>query len=439
MSELPRLSPRDAAATVADVVAPLVARGLVARRRRVLAALDAIDADRRAVRRMQRLRARYGPGPVVLPAPRREIALVLSPADVRRVLAETPEPFSPATLEKRAALARFQPHGVLISTGAARVERRGFVERVLEPDDVHRLAGAVAGVAEQEGERLARAAVVTGTLAWDGFARAWWRIARRIVLGDAAREDAAVTDLLAALRRDANWGYLRPRRDALRDRFLGRVEEYVAQAEADSLAALVAATPAPVDAFPAEQVPHWLFAFDAAGMATFRALALLDAHPPALRRAVSESASDGGASRLLPFLRACILESVRLWPTTPAVLRDTTADTAWEGGVLRAGAALVIVAPYFHRDARRGPEADRFAPELWDDVAAAEAWPLIPFSAGPAACPGRNLVLRTTSCLLAALLGRLRLRQAHSRPLRADRPLPGTLSPFRLCYDARPV
>jgi hypothetical protein len=73
---------------------------------------------------------------------------------------------------------------------------------------------------------------------------------------------------------------------------------------------------------------------------------------------------------------------------------------------------------------KKAPQTARFAP-------------LVPFCAGPAEGPGRNLVLLTTSSLLAALLERHRLRQAHERPLAAGEPLPGTLSPFRPRYEVR--
>jgi cytochrome P450 len=244
---------------------------------------------------------------------------------------------------------------------------------------------------------------------------------RRVVLGDAASEDQQLTDLLTALRKDANWAYLKPRRTGLRERFLHRLLGHLSRAEPGSLAALVASEPATARTEPGQQVPQWLFAFDAAGMASFLALALLDAHP--------------GAPRDEPFLRACVLESVRLWPTTPAILRDTTHETSWESGAVPANSALMIFVPYFHRDPRRLSYADSFAPGIWLDGGSPDDWPLIPFSAGPAECPGRNLVLLLTSSLLGALLGQHRWRQTHPRPLDTRTPLPGTLSPFRLRFE----
>lgn len=76
------------------IMGPLIARGVIKRRRSMTNLVQAMDADRRAVQRMQALRDRYGPGPVQLQIPGRDIALVLDPEDVDRILAETPEPFA---------------------------------------------------------------------------------------------------------------------------------------------------------------------------------------------------------------------------------------------------------------------------------------------------------------------------------------------------------
>lgn len=45
-------------------------RGVIARSHRVVGVLDRLDVDRRAIRRIQSLRVRYGPGPVRLRVPR---------------------------------------------------------------------------------------------------------------------------------------------------------------------------------------------------------------------------------------------------------------------------------------------------------------------------------------------------------------------------------
>ena len=47
----------------------------------------------------------------------------------------------------------------------------------------------------------------------------------------------------------------------------------------------------------------------------------------------------------LPFLRSAVLESLRLWPTTPLLLRDTTAETTWENGTLPKGTGVLYRYP----------------------------------------------------------------------------------------------
>src|SRR3954470_15723639 len=358
-----RASAADTAGALMDVLGPLVARGVIVRRPPVVGLFDRMDADRRAVRRMQRLRARYGEGPLLLAVPGRDIALVLDPAHVRRLLAESPEPFATANREKVAALSHFQPNGVLISHGAERAERRRFNEAVLDSSaPVHTLAESLLAKLHAE----ARAMVRGPALSWHEFAPNWWRMVRRVVLGDGARDDEELTDLLARLRRDANWAFLKPKRRGIQQRFFARLDAQLRRAEAGSLAALIASTPATAASRPQEQVPQWLFAFDAAGMAAFRALALLDAHESEAQRARDEIAAAGDLSRPhdLPFLRACVLESVRLWPTTPAILRETTVPTTWASGSLPARTVLLIHAPFFHRDDTRLEFADSFRPQL---------------------------------------------------------------------------
>jgi cytochrome P450 len=53
---------------------------------------------------------------------------------------------------------------------------------------------------------------------------------------------------------------------------------------------------------------------------------------------------------------------------------------------------------------------------------------LVPFSAGPAECPGRDLVLFTTSSVLAHLLDTFDIRLSSQPELSPGEPLPMTLN-----------
>jgi hypothetical protein len=79
------------------------------------------------------------------------------PDHVHHVLRGSPEPFAPANVEKRAAFERFQPHGVLVTRGEERAERRRFNEVVLDTSrPVHSLGGEITAKVAQEGGRAAR-------------------------------------------------------------------------------------------------------------------------------------------------------------------------------------------------------------------------------------------------------------------------------------------
>jgi cytochrome P450 len=99
---------------------------------------------------------------------------------------------------------------------------------------------------------------------------------------------------------------------------------------------------------------------------------------------------------------------------------------------------VLLFAPFFHRDDERLPYAHRFTPDVWlqnGDVQGVppRQWPLIPFSGGPAICPGRNLVLLLTSNLLRVLVDGPRVRL--EAPERMDpEELPGTLNNYALRF-----
>jgi cytochrome P450 len=431
-------SVRDTVAVLLEVVLPVLAKGPIIRRPFFVGLSERLRLDARAITRMQRLRSKYGPGPVLMRTPLRRQAIVLSDADVERILEGADEPFSPSTAEKRMALPHFEPNVALISTGIERIDRRRFNEQVLQTDrPLHPHAARFVSVIREEADELmGRVRAAGGSLDWEAFETTWFRVVRRIVLGDGARDDEELTEVLEQLRNDANVGPVIPRRKGLKERYDRLLGAHLDRAEPGSLAEMVRAVPTTSMTEPADQVSQWLFAYDPAGMTTFRSLALLATHPDHARRAYHEirEASDGGTPHELPFLRAVVLESLRLWPTTPMILRETTTETTWESGVLPADSTLLIFAPLFHRDEREIAYAHRFAPEVWQDGRKSPVWPLVPFSGGPAVCPGQDLVLLTTSTTLAALIDGRRVRM--ERPERVDpaRPMPAILDNYTLRF-----
>jgi Cytochrome P450 len=437
-SSPPRASVTDTARVLATVLAPSVGQGPILRRPRVLGLVDRLDSDRRAVELVQRLRASSGGGPLLLAVPR-SVLLLLTGDQVREVLEGAPEPFTPASGEKVAALAHFQPNGVLISRGPVREDRRRFNETVLDADlPVHHLGEHVVRIARDEIGALVSMSRFAGGFGWDEWHAMWWRVVRRVVLGDAARGDTELAGLLDTLRGDANWSFLRPRRRGVRERLDQRLRVHLDRRQPGSLASVLPEVVAGPDTDPAGQVPHWLFAYDAAGIVSARALALLATHRRERARVQEEIRSSvDEPAPVLPFLRACVLESVRLWPTTLVILRETTADTTVAGRAVPQGTTVVIHSSSLHRDSETLPYADRFEPDVWLDGRARGEWSIVPFSGGPARCPGRDLVLLTTSAVLAALLERHDIGLAAGRRPEPGRPLPHSLDHTRLRFDLR--
>jgi cytochrome P450 len=413
-----------------------VARGAIVRRPLGEALATATASDRRIVSTLRELRERHGDDPLPLSYTGRRIALVLAPEDVRRLLHGTPEPFSPGGAEKRGALSHFQPHGALVSDHGARPERRQANEDTLALGRlIHPEADSIAAHAHAEAQALVTALRDAGSrggvLDWSRFSETFDALARRVVFGSFAARDRRTTELLRALRGRANWSYLVPADQKTRGRFLDRVRENIDRAEPGSLAARLGRPGS--EERPEDQVAHWLFAFDAAAIATFRALALLASFGPAVEAAREEALTDDGAD--LPLLRATLRESVRLWPTTLVVIRESTRETVWRERTVEPGTAFLVMSSYFHRDPAQLSYADAFEPGIWTDGRAEDEPGLLPFSYGPAGCPGRDLVPLTVSFLLRSLLRGGPLHRVDSGPPLRLHALPASLNHFDLRFS----
>ncbi|MFN3661551.1 MAG: cytochrome P450 [Yoonia sp.] len=422
----------DTIAALGQVAAPTFAKGPIVRRPKAVALADWFDLDAKAVERMQKLREKYGTGPVILPIPGHPEAVILDGEQARRILEKAPEPFDPDSSEKSAALGHFEEQASLVSSCPMREERRAFNRAVLEEDcPVHSLSDDMLRVVAQEMEALLR--TCGEELSWEPFFSAWNRIVRRVVLGDGAADDESLTEKLEELRFAANWAFMHPRKDALNDSYHNAVAAHLARADKGSLAERIAAQNPDEGVAATHQVAHYMFAFDPGGMTTFRTLGLLAVHSDALARARQEVAT--GDRRDLSFLRACIVETLRLYPTTPAILRETTQDVEWEGGTLEKGTGILIFAPYFHRDDALGDDAHRFNPDVWMGIDPADRPPFVPFSAGPAVCPARHFVPMIASAAIACILDRQDVELLQP-DLFTDK-LPGTLDNYRQRFRLR--
>jgi cytochrome P450 len=366
--------------------------------------------------------------------------LVLSPEDIRRVLDGSPDPFASDPDAKRKGMSQFQPDALTISRGRLWENRRRFAEAVLDSgEEEHHLASRFAAVADAEATGLLAEvdAAPHEELRWEAWHRCWRRLTRRVVFGDAAREDERLSERLGKLMSRANSLPSEPAQELAP--FMAAIEGYVRSAEEGSLVSLVGEAPADAETKVAGQIPHWFFALqDTLAINALRALVLIASHPRQRTKVREELAAqvDEGEPlkasevRELAYLEACIEEAMRLWPTTPMLSRETVGELDWDGEVVPAGTQVLIVNTFHHRDREVLEFADRFYPEAWVKGAASEDWTLNQFSRGPQGCPGAGLALFLGKSVLATLLSRRQALPVEPK-LDPDRALPHMLDFFR--------
>jgi len=412
-----------------SIMLPTFGKGILIRRPTMVVAAQRLGFDTAAVRTMQGLRRKHGPAPLLLPIPGRPQLLLLDPTDVANVLNSTPIPFRTDTNEKRAALNHFEPGNVLIADPARRAVLRPLHEAALGTSNtVHTLVSRFDEIIREEYRSVVSSDA--REITWSLFADAWFRVVRRIVFGDRARDDDNLTKLLNRLRSRANWAFFLRQDRAGRRRLQEKLQQCLTQAEKGSLASMIPADP---QYEPSSQIAQWLFAFDPAGMTTFRTLALLACHRQFMERAREEAlrGQPPGDARE-SFTRRCVLEALRLWPTTPAILRETTEDVFWNGCPIKSGTGIIIFTPFFGRDDETLEFAHRMAPEIWErsrNDALGELG-IIPFSDGPAICPAHNLVPLVACLVIKTMIA----NRAFSLlvPKLDLRQLPGTLNHFEI-------
>jgi cytochrome P450 len=394
---------------------------------------------------VERLTKRYAGRPVMLRSVGGQTLLILAAEDVRRILESPVSVYGMNASEKQRLFSPFAPDALNGSPPALHAERRPFNEAVLDyGHEPHRFAERFLRVVHEE---VAAMLAGDGVLDYERSLAAFRRISRRCALGDAAADDTELSEEHSRLRADGNWLGLKfwnRRTDArLKAAMDERIRGYVAAAEPGTLVGYFPSAPTEAETQPNGQVPFWLMALDAVRNAVFNALALLTTHPAEQERALAEvRAADaahgpGTVAGLadLAFVRACMLDSVRLWPAAPMLVRVTAEETEWYGETLPIGSRVLIPAAGQHR-ARRLPHANRFAPELWLDGTADADWQMNVFSRGGAQCAGRNLALLLGTASLAELL-RQREYDLLKPKLSPDRPLPYGINPLKVRFAVR--
>ncbi|KAG0048105.1 hypothetical protein BGZ83_006899 [Gryganskiella cystojenkinii] len=113
--------------------------------------------------------------------------------------------------------------------------------------------------------------------------------------------------------------------------------------------------------------------------------------------------------RNLPYLTACINESMRLRPVAATgIPREVTQDTMMGGYNIPKGTIVLANIPSLHWNKEYFPRPNEYIPERW--IPDESAFPLIqdftfyPFSAGTRNCVGKNFAMMEMRLILATIL-----------------------------------
>jgi cytochrome P450 len=144
---------------------------------------------------------------------------------------------------------------------------------------------------------------------------------------------------------------------------------------------------------------------------------LLFRNPAALVRARDEVDAVLGTAQLpsqyeqlgkLPFVEACINETMRLRPVAPLIIVEAARDTVIAGIEIPARQLIMCLMRPGATDERHFADAQAFDPARWLDPAAKSAGSAkrvaMPFGAGPRLCPGRYLAMLEMKMAIAMLL-----------------------------------
>lgn len=110
----------------------------------------------------------------------------------------------------------------------------------------------------------------------------------------------------------------------------------------------------------------------------------------------------------LPYLKAIVKETLRLYPPTPLLQpRETTEKCTIEGYEIQAKSFAIVNAWAIGRDPECWENSEEFRPERFLNSAIdykGQDYELIPFGAGRRICPGLNMGIASVEVILANLL-----------------------------------
>jgi cytochrome P450 len=233
-------------------------------------------------------------------------------------------------------------------------------------------------------------------VAWRVLLPEWLPLPSRRRLAHARRElDAILLELISERRRAEPAGPAAPASD-----LLGRL-----MLACDARGSLSEA------ALRDEAMTLFLAGHETTALSLTYGLRLLAQHPRERQALVAELAQvlGGRAPSLqdlpsLPYTRAVLDETLRLFPPAWGLGREPREDVVVAGVAIPKGTQVILCPWVMHRDAQFFPDPDRFWPERWLTQPAPRRFAYMPFGAGPRVCIGSHFALAEAMIILAVIL-----------------------------------
>jgi cytochrome P450 len=223
-----------------------------------------------------------------------------------------------------------------------------------------------------------------------------------------------------------NRAFVRTRQElyALIDRILARTDHLAAGQERDDIVTRLrtARDPETGEGLSRQEIRDQTLLMMMAGHETTAtaltfALHLLGSHPGVQQKAADETGAilrDGGdlaeyAQRRESLVRACLLESMRLYPPVYMTEHLATEDIVLGGYQVPRGTAVFLSPWVTQRHPDFWPEPERFDPGRFLGEQSRPRYAYLPFGGGPHVCIGEHFALLAATVLLEAVLRRFRI------------------------------
>lgn len=418
---------------------PIYLQGLFTRNALWVTVFSSLHPDPLSVRFISRMRRKYKSQFLAFGRGKRRRILVLDGASTKNILDNSPETFAEPRA-KREGMERFQPGAVTISREVAWKSRRRFNEYCLETSNpIHPLSSQFLKAIHHECDGLVPLNE-SGQISWTQFKAMFDRLALQFLFGPAAADDKYLIGAMVKLMKNANRSRFLPPRKRLLNDYYSAVRGYLRWPGKNCLARVAQRFSSGKLLRTESQFTHWLFAMsETLATNAIRALAMIAIHKKAndeVRLEIAgQNLDDPNSIEQMTVLSGCLQEAMRLWPTTPLLVRETTVSVEFAGEELPPRSQVMIFNSFNHRDPEFGDDLDRFVPERW--TAQRSDVQFNHLSNGSQSCAGKNLAIWIGTAVMASLMRRHQYTLLNPT-MNPNRPLSHAMNHFRTRLSYRP-